>query len=147
MPAQGAWGHDPATADTYGKHYNSYAVRDPRGLAPEGWRVATQEDWLELFDELGGLPVAGGKLKVTGTDLWKAPNTDAANSVGFNALPNGYGLLNVVYRGDYASFWSSTTIAADTESTYMYYLYYNNATVEQDWDFGGSGYAVRCIKE
>lgn len=30
------------------KLYNWYAVIDPRGLAPEGWRVPTNEDWNEL---------------------------------------------------------------------------------------------------
>jgi uncharacterized protein (TIGR02145 family) len=28
----------------YGKLYNWYAVNDPRGLAPKGWRIPTTED-------------------------------------------------------------------------------------------------------
>ncbi len=40
----------------YGKLYNWYAVNDPRGLAPEGWRIPTNEDWIELSDFLGGDP-------------------------------------------------------------------------------------------
>ena len=34
----------------YGKLYNWYAVDDPRGLCPEGWRVASIQDWAELID-------------------------------------------------------------------------------------------------
>ncbi|MCK7537523.1 MAG: fibrobacter succinogenes major paralogous domain-containing protein [Marinilabiliales bacterium] len=29
----------------YAKLYNWYAVNDPRGLAPEGWRIPTNADW------------------------------------------------------------------------------------------------------
>jgi uncharacterized protein (TIGR02145 family) len=32
----------------YGKIYNGYAIYDSRGIAPEGWHVATDEDWTEL---------------------------------------------------------------------------------------------------
>jgi uncharacterized protein (TIGR02145 family) len=32
----------------YGKIYNSYAVLDPRGLAPEGYRIPEHYDWLLL---------------------------------------------------------------------------------------------------
>ena len=37
------------------KEYNWYAVNDPRGLAPEGYRVSSNNDWTQLFDTLGGL--------------------------------------------------------------------------------------------
>jgi uncharacterized protein (TIGR02145 family) len=150
LPTEGAWGNDPTKPDDaaiYGKYYNVYAVRDPRGLAPEGWRVATKDDWLALFNELGGMSVAGGKLKKTGTDLWHHPNTDASDRVGFKALPNGYGIVIFSHQGNIASFWSSTKIREDTEETFMYYLYHDNATVQQDSDYGASGYAVRCVRE
>jgi uncharacterized protein (TIGR02145 family) len=47
----GGWinyNNDPALGEIYGKLYNSQAVLDARGLAPEGWHVATREDWLNL---------------------------------------------------------------------------------------------------
>jgi uncharacterized protein (TIGR02145 family) len=34
----------------WGKLYNWYAVNDPRGLAPIGWRIPTQRDWDELIN-------------------------------------------------------------------------------------------------
>ncbi|MBN1929914.1 MAG: fibrobacter succinogenes major paralogous domain-containing protein [Chlorobiaceae bacterium] len=37
-----------------GRLYNWFAVADPRGLAPEGWRVPTDEDWRELEAATGG---------------------------------------------------------------------------------------------
>ena len=32
----------------FGKIYNSYAVLDPRGLAPEGYRIPDHLDWLQF---------------------------------------------------------------------------------------------------
>jgi uncharacterized protein (TIGR02145 family) len=40
------YNNDSATyAATYGKLYNSYAVNDPRGLAPEGWHIPSNAEW------------------------------------------------------------------------------------------------------
>ena len=36
----------------YGKLYNWFAAVDERGLCPEGWRVPSDEDWLQLTDYL-----------------------------------------------------------------------------------------------
>ena len=38
----------------FGKLYNDYAMRDSRGLAPEGYHIPSVEEWTVLFDELGG---------------------------------------------------------------------------------------------
>ena len=39
-------------AAKYGRLYNYYAANDPRGLAPEGWHIATKEDWSNLSRNL-----------------------------------------------------------------------------------------------
>ena len=80
---------------TYGYLYNWYAVNDTRRLCPSGWHVPTDAEWTILTDYLGGLSVAGGKLKSTGdntagTGLWNFPNTGADNTSGFSALPGGF---------------------------------------------------------
>ena len=44
----GAWcyyNNDPANGTTYGKLYNWYPVNDPRGLAPLGLHVPTDDEW------------------------------------------------------------------------------------------------------
>jgi len=116
----GAWcyyNNDPANGDIYGKYYNWYAVNDPRGLAPVGWHVPSDAEWMTLEDCLGGWQVAGGKMKSTGTleagtGLWKNPNTGATNSSGFTGLP--FGMRTGDVADDFSSFnrgaywWSST---------------------------------------
>ncbi len=47
----------------YGKMYNVRALMDPRGLAPEGWHIPTEEEWKTLIEYLGGDDKAGAKLK------------------------------------------------------------------------------------
>lgn len=39
---------NPVNGHRFGKLYNKYAVGDSRGLAPEGWRIPTIEDWHNL---------------------------------------------------------------------------------------------------
>ena len=50
---------------TYGVLYNSYAIIDKRGLAPVGYHIPTDEEWKILADYLGGIEVAGTKMKST----------------------------------------------------------------------------------
>jgi len=100
----GAWTYpngDEILGD-YGRLYNWYAVAgiydaaslaNPslrKTLAPTGTHVATIAEWDAAIACLGGVTVAGSKLKETGTTHWLTPNTDATNSSGFTALGAGY---------------------------------------------------------
>jgi uncharacterized protein (TIGR02145 family) len=65
---QPAWCYvfnDSGSSVLLGKLYNWYAVNDSRGLAPEGWHVASDADWAQLTDHLGGSTIAGPKMKDT----------------------------------------------------------------------------------
>ncbi len=146
---QGAWinyNNDPSIGAVYGKPYNSQAVHDARGLAPEGWHVATRDDWTTLIETLGGLAVAGGKLKETGTTHWEAPNEGATDEYGFKALPGGYAAGDSYYLGRYGGFWTSTMVDQSPNSTYMFYFYAENTTVEPD-SSTPMGFSVRCVRD
>jgi len=43
---------DAEMIQLYGKLYNWFAAIDERGICPEGWRVPSDEDWLQLTDYL-----------------------------------------------------------------------------------------------
>ena len=47
----------------YGLLYNWYAVNDPRGLAPAGYHIPSDEEWSKLSDFLGGEENAGYQMK------------------------------------------------------------------------------------
>jgi uncharacterized protein (TIGR02145 family) len=53
---------DPSNSEDYGALYNWYVVNTGK-LAPNGWHVATDEEWSTLTAYLGGNEVAGGNLK------------------------------------------------------------------------------------
>lgn len=94
-----------------GALYNWYVAAEvDRGIAADGWHVPTADEWITLADNLGGVTVAGGKLKETGTTWWDDPNAGATNETGFNGRGNGYRMADGTYQGrlESCSYWSST---------------------------------------
>jgi uncharacterized protein (TIGR02145 family) len=85
-----AYNNDTSYIKNLGRIYNWHTVNDPRGIAPEGWRVATNADWQTLIRNLGGVDSAGAKLKETGFQHWAPPNLGATNASGFSAYSGGY---------------------------------------------------------
>jgi uncharacterized protein (TIGR02145 family) len=158
----GAWcyyNNDAANNATYGKLYNWYAavgiydaasLADPilrKKLAPTGWHVPTDAEWSNLTTCLGGVALAGGKMKETGTTHWYSPNTGATNSSGFTGLPGGYRGYNGAFYfiGDYGSWWSSSESA--TANAWGRSLSYNNGTVSRAFSNKTSGFSVRCLRD
>jgi uncharacterized protein (TIGR02145 family) len=45
---------DPKLGDSLGLLYNWYAIKDPRGITPPGYRIPTVEDYISLCEALGG---------------------------------------------------------------------------------------------
>jgi uncharacterized protein (TIGR02145 family) len=127
---------------TYGRLYNWFAVVDSRNMAPTGWHMPSDAEWQTLIDYLGGLSVAGGKMKETGTLHWNAPNTGATNESGFTALPGGYRSGSM---GGDAYFWSSTQY--DSGAAFRRFLYFNNSAVERYFAGKGDGFSIRCVKD
>lgn len=146
----GAWcwyENNSALGVTYGKLYNWYAVNDPRGLAPAGFHVPSNDDWITLKYYLGGPDIAGGKMKETGTTHWRDPNEEASNSSGFTGLPAGYrNELGSFYNvGFYGYWWTSTTERMQT--AYHDYISFNTGSAAGTKINCKSGLSVRCIKD
>lgn len=136
----------PDSSRIYGKLYNWYAVNDARKLAPAGWHVPSDEEWVILLTYLGGENVAGGKLKETDTAHWASPNVGATNESGFTALPGGCrdfdGSFYFIRQNGY--FWSSSEW--NTPSAYYRFMFYNAAHVAWLAYSKTQGLSVRCVK-
>ena len=137
--------HNASNLTTFGYLYNQYAVNDPKGLCPSGWRVPTDAEWTTLTTCLGGELVAGEKMKVPGTTLWTV-NYDANNCSDFSGLPGGFrrndGLF--YFKGENAYFWSSTSAKNRALSGYSKELRASNDANSYQQNVGLS---VRCIKK
>jgi len=128
-----------------GKLYNFYAMTDPRGIAPEGWRVPSPKDWVEMITTLGGLGAAGKCLKFMYG--WAYDNT-GTNSSGFRAFPGGYRVVNgdFHHNTDVANWWI-TPDAANAEPSCME-LYSGDIPMRVEARMlPGYGVSIRCIKE
>lgn len=129
----------------FGNLYNWYAVADPKGLCPAGWKVPSDIDWENLENALGGAIVAGGKLKAV-SELWTNPNAGATNESGFSVLPGGKCNAEAVFDslGIYGSFWSSTSY--ETKTAWTRGIGNGSARIYRSAQHKASGHAVRCIK-
>ncbi len=102
-PAWCYYNFDPKLGKIYGILYNGYAVRDSRGIAPEGWRIPNDTDFVQLVKRLGGEEKARVKLK--SKNGWNENN--GTNSSGFNGLPGGVVYGQTFLRiGKETNFWS-----------------------------------------
>jgi len=156
----GAWcyyNNDSTNGKIYGKLYNWYAVNDPRGLAPEGWHVPTDDDWKELEICLGMSQEEADADNWRGTDegsqlagkynLWEdgnLRNNISFTKSGFNALPGGYRASQFYNIGENASFWTSTVYQTSGISRR---LSYDNSAIYKDVDNKNAGYSVRCVRK
>ena len=73
---------------------NWFAVNDSRGLAPDGWHIPSDKEWITLENYLGGDEIAGIKMK--SKVGWTYTHSDSGeitgngtDSIGFNGLPGG----------------------------------------------------------
>ena len=118
-----------------------------QGVCPAGWHLPSDAEWTELTDYLGGISVAGGKLKETGTTHWQIPNTGATNETGFTALPGGdryYG-GSFRYIGNYGYWWSATE--SSTTLARRRYMYFSSSKVYRGISAKRVGYSVRCVRD
>lgn len=164
----GAWCYyynDEANGKIYGKQYNWYAVSDPRGLAPEGWHVPSDTEWMVLEIFLGIPPeyvdwdifrstTEGGKLKSTGTlekgdGLWLDPNKGATNESGFTGLPGSLRYIDgSFYDINRLGFWWTSTPSSSNESkVWCRVLDYGTAEINRNNLEKVCGLSVRCIKD
>ncbi len=119
----GIWSYyenNSANGTLYGKLYNWFAVKDSRGLAPQGWHIPTDAEWKTLYNNIGGWQNAGGKMTEMGTLHWPSPNSNATNESGFTALPGG-----AIIHNDFTN-----------------QYYYINSISAHWWCLEGNGYAI-----
>lgn len=148
-PAWCYYNNDSTNALKYGKLYNFYAVSDPRGLAPAGWRIPTEKDWYQLTAFLNGKTAACYKMK--STSGWMDEG-NGSNSTGFTALPGGSRDITLINTnngfsglGQFGFWWSS--VKTRTNEVYVFSLSRRNEALFFTFADQQEGLSVRCIRE
>ena len=118
-----------------------YSWNTANKVCPTGWHLPNNKDWNQFSEMLGGIEVAGVKMKSkTGWEI----NGNGTNEIGFNAYP-------VV--GYMISWWSSTQnymgeYSGDVwKSAYTYNLYNNSDALNFNSNEKVNKNSVRCIKD
>jgi len=132
---------------TYGALYHSSTVLDSRNVCPVGWHVPSNDEWSTLETYLGGINIAGSKLKEVGTLHWISPNNGATNESGFTGLPGGYRSGSGIFDsfGIRGCWWSSTSYSSIF--TWGRNLTNQASSILKDGYNNGNGFSIRCIKD
>lgn len=142
-----SYNNNNANTIAYGALYNWYAVIDSRGLCPAGWHIPTNDELTTLTNYLGGVEVAGGKMKKFDTTHWINPNTGASNSSQLSVIGSGFrdqtGIFSEINMVAYL--WSSSEYSSTHGIGRK--LYYNSESVSFSGNYKQSGFSVRCIKD
>jgi len=144
---QPAWcyvNNDPASGALFGKLYNGHAVNDPRGLAPEGWHVSTDAEWIRLTNALGGRKTAGSRLK-SNTGWNRGGNGQPGTS--FSGRPGALRYLNggFALTGVSGNWWTASTTAG--KDWYWDLIWDTPAVGRSDNLVRGVGMSVRCVRD
>ena len=154
---------DESKLKTYGRLYDWHDVTDERNLCPDGWRIASDDDWKELEKAIGisesELDKEGWRgqndiaitLKAQQPDtIFKQFDQSMVNKYHFSATPAGVKLGSwYITQGMYTEFWTSTN--ATEKQAYartLAYSWWNShkgeirrATLTKSHMF-----SVRCVK-
>jgi uncharacterized protein (TIGR02145 family) len=118
-----------------------------QGICPNGWHLPSKAEWQQFAGFLGGVNIAGGKLKETGNGHWISPNTGATDEVGFTALPAGMWAFwdEFQWLGDHSAFTTSTGNLTMVEVTAIMLKTSNGVLTVGDFH-PDDAISVRCVK-
>lgn len=142
LPAWCFYDNKSGNGETFGRIYNWFALKDPRGLAPIGWELPSEEDWTILQDFIG----SKSAKKLKSSFGWDDNGNGLKNSV-FKVLPGGMRLDSGDFfgKGFCGSFWCSSSKYFPNQLWIRQFSSEENE-VTRSSPFDEEGHSVRCIK-
>jgi uncharacterized protein (TIGR02145 family) len=144
----------------FGRLYNWFVVGDKRNVAPVGWHVSTDAEWVTLTDYLAensGVSLSNLKAMASSTD-WLCSSdyspgaigydTSINNSSGFCALPIGSRLLGTGWfrvLNKLCSWWTSDSY--DNDNAWSIFISVNALSISNQSQLKQIGCSIRCIKD
>ncbi len=133
--------------DYYGAMYNHFAIESGK-LAPAGWRIPTEADFLILKNHLTNNGHAGRESVALKTNFgWAASTGNGTDAVGFKALPNGYiSAFGTTISTQGLANWATTSKSNATNTRRLVSIFHSDTlTIADNSVYIGAG--IRCIKE
>lgn len=147
----------------YGRLYNWFAVNNSSNVAPDGWHVATDEEWTTLTEYLkaNGYNYDGtttsnnmAKSMAVACGQWIENTFEGAigcrlyenNKSGFSALPAGerYNIFDSFLT--LGAWWTADEIISTTRAFYRYMQSTGGYVIRGNED-KKLGYSVRCVQD
>ncbi len=155
IPAWCYLNNDSSNGKAFGKLYNYYAVTSLKGLAPEGWHIASETDWQYLYKKYSKYfnknltweeSRAINEDKVFMSILWKGPSGYGNNKTGFNALPSGM-RFGRGFDSTGAYYWRGSAVFDKNHGAFKDIFgdpYLCEYGCEVTYQYG---YSVRCVQD
>jgi len=133
----------------YGRLYDWY---DATNACPAGWRLSSDEDWVNLALTVAGKCNGRVHWKIATTKLqsteWKSKDGNGTDEIGFSALPGGHRVGSdpcdsFLGDGNSAVWWSARK--SDTTRVVYWFMFLGNLSWISD-DTRGM-HSVRCVRE
>lgn len=150
--------------ESYGLLYNGYTIGDSRGLCPAGWRIPSDEDWMQLEglsdSQFGsdhpewlkhGSRGTDAGFNLRSEDLWNSSSVNQGrNHFGFSAFPGGYFDANDTYNNYKGSrnsgyYWTQTTTKSGDAVYRMFEE--DSKAVRREAGSKEFGMSVRCMRD
>jgi len=140
----GCYDNDSNNCAKYGR---LYTYQTSMTACPADWHLPTIADWDILLETVGGVAVAGTKLKAA--NGWSG-NGNGTDEFGFAALPGGYGNSgNFNDTGDNGVWWSygwGQGVCDQWASVAQGMVYNENSVGGGCADIRLSAFSVRCVQ-
>lgn len=166
QPAYAFFRNDSSTIEPFGNLYSYYVITDERGIAPEGWRVPTEEDWKSL-ETAAGMPEGdldrngwagaeqniAGKLQATDEFAWdQSGGANFTNELGFNWVGGsiryafgGFEALASLER--FSSIWSADEDPANTDNVWRRLARYDRSDIRRHPVPKATAMSIRLVKD
>lgn len=126
--------------ETYGRLYHWNAAAK---ACPEGWHLPSKDEFTTLFEDVGGVEVAGKMLKAK--ESWpESDNNDDA--YGLRIVPGGYYYMkNFFYGGENAYLWTSTEVRPNNMNSAGFVAGRESGSIDET--YAEFGLSVRCVQD
>lgn len=133
--------------DFHGAHYNNEAIQTGK-LEIEGWRIPTEQDFIELINYVGSQGHLGNEATVLkSTEGWFNASGNGTNLFGFNVKPAGTTII--AGTPDFESFiarFCTSNVDPNNNTRRTIAFFGNGEVLFEDLDVR-FGLSIRLIKE